>query len=108
MALSAYPAGLVRRIAAGVYDLFLLVGLLLLAGLALLPFNHGHAVDGHNPLVRLYFLFVPYLFFSGVVVLFLAGGACPPRPYVFSPPFGFGLLYSPSRVLTQPRVLFSV
>ena len=64
MALSAYPAGLVRRIAAGVYDLFLLVGLLLLAGLALLPFNHGHAVDGHNPLVRLYFLFVPYLFFS--------------------------------------------
>lgn len=64
MALSPYPAGLLRRLAAGVYDLFLLVGLLLLAGLLLLPFNHGHAVDGHNLWVRLYFLCVPYLFFS--------------------------------------------
>lgn len=64
MSLSPYPAGLTRRLAAAVYDLFLLVGLWLVAGLALLPFNHGHAVDGSNLWVRLYFLFVPYLFFS--------------------------------------------
>lgn len=64
MSLSPYPAGLPRRLAAALYDLFLLVGLWLMAGLALLPFNHGHAVDGSNLWVRLYFLFVPYLFFS--------------------------------------------
>lgn len=64
MTLSAYPAGLMRRLAAAVYDLFLLVGLWLLAALVLLPFNHGQAVDGHSPWVRLYFLFIPYLFFS--------------------------------------------
>ncbi|ROO29071.1 hypothetical protein SAOR_04715 [Salinisphaera orenii MK-B5] len=64
MSLSPYPAGLLRRLAAAVYDLFLLVALWLIAGLALLPFHGGEAVDGHNPLVRLYFLFVPYLFFS--------------------------------------------
>lgn len=64
MSLSAYPAGLIRRLAAAVYDLFLLVGLWLISGLLLLPFHGGHAVDGHNPWVRLYFLFIPYLFFS--------------------------------------------
>lgn len=64
MSLSPYPAGLVRRLAAAVYDLFLLVGLWLLSGLLLLPFHGGQAVDGHNLWVRLYFLFMPYLFFS--------------------------------------------
>jgi len=64
MTLSAYPAGLTRRLAAAVYDLFLLVGLWLLSALVLLPFHHGQAVDGHSPWVRLYFLFIPYLFFS--------------------------------------------
>ena len=64
MALSPYPAGLTRRLAAAVYDLFLLVGLWLLSGMLLLPFHGGHAVDGQNLWVRLYFLFIPYLFFS--------------------------------------------
>ncbi|MES1926751.1 RDD family protein [Salinisphaera sp. T31B1] len=64
MSFSPYPAGLVRRLAAAVYDLFLLVGLWLLSGLLLLPFHHGQAVDGQSPWVRLYFLFIPYLFFS--------------------------------------------
>lgn len=64
MTLSPYPAGLLRRLAGGVYDLFLLVGLWLISGLLLLPFHGGQAVDGHDPWVRLYFLFVPYLFFS--------------------------------------------
>ncbi|GAB3679274.1 RDD family protein [Salinisphaera aquimarina] len=64
MPLSPYPAGLLRRLAASVYDLFLLVGLWLISGMLLLPFHQGQAVDGHSPWVRLYFLFIPYLFFS--------------------------------------------
>lgn len=64
MTLSPYPAGLLRRLAAAVYDLFLLLGVWMVAVLALLPFTGGHAVHGDNLLFRLYLLFVPYLFFG--------------------------------------------
>lgn len=61
---SAYPAGLWRRVAAGVYDLLLMIALWFVAVVALLPFTGGHAVDGGNIWFRLYLFVVPYLFFS--------------------------------------------
>lgn len=64
MSLSAYPAGLPRRVAAAFYDLLLMIALWFIAVFALLPFTHGHAVDGSNPWFRLYLFVVPYLFFS--------------------------------------------
>jgi len=62
--LSPYPASLWRRLAAAVYDLFLLLGVLLVATLLLLPFTGGQAIDGASPWFRAYILFVPYLFFG--------------------------------------------
>ncbi len=64
MTLSTFPAGLPRRLAAAVYDLFLLVGLWFVSIFALLPFFGGEAIDGSSPWMRLYLLFMPYLFFS--------------------------------------------
>lgn len=64
MRLSAYPAGLLRRIAAAFYDSLLMLALWFVAVFALLPFTDGHAVDGHNIWFRLYLFIIPYLFFS--------------------------------------------
>lgn len=64
MASIVYPAGLWRRLAAAVYDLFLLVGIWIVAVLALLPFNGGEAPAGDSWWFRAYLLFVPCLFFG--------------------------------------------
>lgn len=64
MTYAPYPAGLPRRLAAAVYDLFLLTGLWFIAILVLLPFTGGKALVGSNPLFQLYLLYVPYLFFG--------------------------------------------
>lgn len=59
-----YPAGLLRRLAAAVYDLFLLIGVWMMSVFALLPFTDGRALDGSSPVFRLYILFVPFLLFG--------------------------------------------
>lgn len=64
MSLSPYPVGLPRRVAAACYDLLLVIALWFVAVFALLPFTHGHAVDGGNLWFRLYLFVVPYLYFS--------------------------------------------
>jgi len=64
MSQSAYPTGLPRRVAAAGYDLLLVIALWFVAVFALLPFTHGHAIDGSNLWFRLYLLVVPYLYFS--------------------------------------------
>lgn len=64
MTTPADPASLPRRLAAAFYDLLLVSGLWFVAVFALLPFTHGHAIHGSNPLFRLYLLTVAYLFFS--------------------------------------------
>lgn len=64
MAAFAYPAPLWRRLAAAVYDLFLLVGVWIVAVLALLPFTGGRAIAGDSLWFQAYLLFVPYLFFG--------------------------------------------
>lgn len=65
MAYSPYPAGLLRRLAAAVYDLFLLFGLWLIGTLVLLPFSYGHAAAlGHSPFYRAYLLYIPFLYFG--------------------------------------------
>lgn len=64
MPLSPYPTSLPRRIAAAGYDLLLVIGLWFVAVFILLPFTGGHAVQGSNPIFRLYLFSVPYLFFS--------------------------------------------
>lgn len=56
-----YPASLWRRLAAAVYDLFLLVALLFAATAVVLPF-YGQAIPTGTFWFRLYILFVPMLF----------------------------------------------
>ena len=64
MNLSPYPVGLLRRVAAACYDLLLVIALWFVAVFALLPFTHGHAIDGSNLWFRLYLFVLPYLYFS--------------------------------------------
>lgn len=64
MTLSPYPAGLLRRLAGGVYDLFVLVGIWIFSVLILLPFTHGQAIAGGSHWFQAYLLFVPYLLFG--------------------------------------------
>lgn len=59
-----YPASLWRRLAAAIYDLFLLLAVWFLAVLALLPFTGGQAPAGDTWWFRAYVLFVPFLFFG--------------------------------------------
>lgn len=59
-----YPASLWRRLAAAVYDLFLLLAVWFIAVLALLPFTGGQAPAGDSLWFRAYVLFVPCLFFG--------------------------------------------
>ncbi|MAA73728.1 MAG: hypothetical protein CMN28_03365 [Salinisphaeraceae bacterium] len=57
-----YPASLWRRLAAAVYDLFLLVALLFAATGIILPFYAGDAVPSGTWWFRLYILLVPLVF----------------------------------------------
>ncbi|MBA1147007.1 RDD family protein [Ectothiorhodospiraceae bacterium WFHF3C12] len=58
------PAGLIRRLAAIIYDLLLLVGLWMVATGALLPFTHGRAVPAGDLLFRLYLTLIAFGFFG--------------------------------------------
>lgn len=64
MSLPGKPAGLLRRLAAMVYDLLLLIALWMLGTAALLPFTGGEAVPAGHILFRLYILLITFLFFG--------------------------------------------
>ena len=58
------PAGLLRRLAAAVYDAMLLFAVLFLATTPLLLLTHGEAVPGSHLGYRLYLVAVAFLFFG--------------------------------------------
>lgn len=58
------PAGLLRRLAAIVYDSMLLFGVLFGATAVLLPFTGGEALAPEQPLYLLYLLGVSFLYFG--------------------------------------------
>jgi len=55
---------LFRHFAAMFYDAFLLIAILLLAGLIAVTFNGGEAIGSGNPFFFLYLLAVSYLFYG--------------------------------------------
>jgi len=57
-------AGLLRRLAAIVYDLLLLVAILFVASALTLPLTHGEAVHANNPLFTTYLFLVSFFFFA--------------------------------------------
>ena len=57
--------GFLRRLAAQIYDLFLLVALLFLATALLLPFTAGTAVSGQQVIIYRIYLAVVSFFFYG-------------------------------------------
>lgn len=57
-------AGVLRRLAAMLYDGLLLLAVLFIATALLLPLTHGEAVHAGNPLFSTYLLFVTFLFFA--------------------------------------------
>ena len=59
-----YPAGLPRRLAAAVYDLFLLIALLFAAAAVVLAARGGEAVPPGTLWFECYLLAVGYLFFG--------------------------------------------
>ncbi len=58
------PAGLLRRLAALVYDAVLLAGLLFTSTLIVLPFRGGEAFRPHDPGFMAYLLSVSFVFFG--------------------------------------------
>ena len=57
-------AGLLRRLAAGFYDLLLLASVLFLATALALPITHGKAVEPGNTLFNLYLLTVSFGYYG--------------------------------------------
>lgn len=64
MASVPYPAGLLRRLAAAVYDLLLLIALWFVASAAVLVTRHGEAVPAGTLWFEAYLVVVAYLFFA--------------------------------------------
>ena len=57
--------GFLRRLAAQVYDLFLLIALLFLATALLLPFTAGEAISAQQTLIyRIYLAVISFLFYG--------------------------------------------
>ena len=56
--------GLLRRLAAILYDALLLLAVLFIATLAVLPLTGGEAIRPHNPLYTTYIFFVGFFFFA--------------------------------------------
>ncbi|MGZ8218134.1 RDD family protein [Methylomagnum sp.] len=56
------PAGLLRRLAAMLYDALLLAGVLFAATLVILPLRGGEAFRAHDPIFSVYLLGVAFLF----------------------------------------------
>lgn len=60
------PTGLLRRVAAMLYDALLVLAVLFLATLPFIALRGGEAVEpGSSPVYQLWLLFVVYLFFVG-------------------------------------------
>lgn len=57
-------AGTLRRLAAIVYDSFLLLALLFIAAALTLPLTHGKAIGANNPFFTTYLFFVSFFFFA--------------------------------------------
>jgi len=57
-------AGVLRRLAAIVYDALLLLAVLFVASALVLPLTHGKAVGANNPLFTTYLFFVTFFFFA--------------------------------------------
>ncbi len=60
---AAWPAGLLVRLAALLYDSLLLLSVLFLATAAVLPLSHGEAMQ-HNPFYQTYLLLVSFFYFG--------------------------------------------
>lgn len=58
------PAGLLRRLAAAVYDALLWLAIVFVATALLLPFTGGAPIAPGNPLYSSYLLFVSFFFFG--------------------------------------------
>lgn len=58
-------AGFFRRLAALIYDLFVLAAILLLGTLVLIICNHGHAITPNNHWYQFYLLSLLLLFYLG-------------------------------------------
>ena len=58
-------AGVLRRVGAGVYDLLLVIGLLMLVTLLLLAATGGEAIPAGDPAYQAALLAVTYAFFAG-------------------------------------------
>jgi len=58
------PAGLIRRLAAAVYDGLLVLALWFLGTAIMLPFARGEGFDAENPLLLLYLLLITGAFFG--------------------------------------------
>lgn len=65
------PAGILRRLAAILYDSLIVGALLLVATAILLPFMHGNAISPHNLIYKVYLLAVSFAYFG---LCWLKGG----------------------------------
>lgn len=64
MSPSFAPAGLIRRLAAMLYDALLLAGVLFAATLLILPLRRGEAFHAHDPIFSAYVLGVTFVFLA--------------------------------------------
>lgn len=62
--MSGPSVGLLRRLAAMVYDALLLLALFMVGTLAVLPLTHGKAIPPGNPIYTTYLLLIGFLFFG--------------------------------------------
>lgn len=63
--ISDYPiAGVLRRVAAMIYDLLLLLAVWFFAAALIMPLTGGEAVKPNNPLFTTYLFFITFLFFA--------------------------------------------
>ena len=60
----ATPATLSRRLAAMIYDVFLLLSVLFFATMLVLPLHHGHAIAPHDPMYSAFLVIVSYVFYG--------------------------------------------
>ena len=58
------PAGLIKRLAAFVYDFLLLLAIIMVAGFVALPFSGGDAISAGNPWYQTYIFLLSFAFFA--------------------------------------------
>ena len=60
----AEPAGLLRRLAAGAYDLLPLIALWMGGTAILLPFTAGRGIPPHNPAYQVWLIAIAYFYYT--------------------------------------------